>query len=61
MELAEAIATKPRKSIVTLKRYQSMERRKTYEETFSIESMMHELTFDQTEILKIIQENYVKY
>ncbi len=38
-----------------------MERRKTYEETFSIESMMHELTFDQTEILKIIQENYVKY
>lgn len=61
MELAEAIATKPRKAIVTLKRYQSMERRKTYEETYSIESMMHELTFDQTEILKTIQENYVKY
>ena len=38
-----------------------MTRRKTFEETYSIETMMHELTFDQTEILKTIQENYVKY
>ena len=61
MQLAEAIAEKPRKALVTLKRYQSMARRKMFEETFSIETMMHELTFDQTEILKTIQENYVKY
>ena len=60
-QLAEAMADKPRKALSVLKRYQSMTRRKTFEETYSIETMMHELTFDQTEILKTIQENYVKY
>ncbi len=59
-ELAQALAEKPRKSLMVLKRYQSMERRKTFEETYSIETMMHELTFNETEILKIIQENYVR-
>ena len=38
-----------------------MQRRKTFEETYSIETMMHELTFNEEEILKIIQENYVRY
>lgn len=60
-QLAEAMAEKPRKALSVLKRYQSMARRKTFEETYSIETLMHELTFDQTEILKTIQENYVKY
>jgi polyketide biosynthesis enoyl-CoA hydratase PksI len=60
-QLAEAMSDKPRKALSVLKRYQSMTRRKTFEETYSIETMMHELTFDQTEILKTIQENYVKY
>lgn len=58
--LALAIAEKPRKALTVLKRYQSMERRKLFEETYSIETMMHELTFNEEEILKIIQENYVR-
>ena len=58
--LAEAMAEKPRKALSVLKRYQSMERRKMFEETFSIETMMHELTFNEEEILKTIQDNYVR-
>lgn len=58
--LAEAIAEKPRKSLSVLKRYQSMARRKMFEETYSIETMMHEITFNEEETLKKIQENYVK-
>lgn len=60
IELAEAMAEKPRKALSVLKRYQSMGRRKLFEETYSIETMMHELTFNEEEILKIIQENYVR-
>ncbi|MFO0321538.1 MAG: polyketide synthase [Bacteroidota bacterium] len=60
-ELAEAISEKPRKALSVLKRYQSMSRRKLFEETYSIETMMHELTFDEDEILKTINENYVRY
>jgi polyketide biosynthesis enoyl-CoA hydratase PksI len=58
--LAESMAEKPRKALAVLKRYQSMQRRKLFEETYSIETMMHELTFNEEEILKIIQENYVR-
>ncbi len=59
--LAEAMAEKPRKALSVLKRYQSMQRRKMFEETYTIETMMHELTFNEEEILKIIKENYVRY
>jgi polyketide biosynthesis enoyl-CoA hydratase PksI len=58
--LAEAMAEKPRKALSVLKRYQSMKRRKLFEETYSLETMMHELTFNEEEILKTIQENYVR-
>ncbi|WP_317897849.1 polyketide synthase [Aurantibacillus circumpalustris] len=58
--LAESMAEKPRKALAVLKRYQSMQRRKLFEETYSIETMMHELTFNEDEILKIIKENYVR-
>jgi polyketide biosynthesis enoyl-CoA hydratase PksI len=58
--LAEAMSEKPRKALSVLKRYQSMERRKMFEETYSLETMMHELTFNEEEILKTIQENYVR-
>ena len=58
--LAEAMAEKPRKALSVLKRYQSMKRRQLFEETYSIETMMHELTFNEEEILKTIQENYVR-
>lgn len=60
MELARAIAEKPVKPLRILKRYLSIERRKIFEETYSIESLMHELTFDQHDILTSIEENYVR-
>jgi polyketide biosynthesis enoyl-CoA hydratase PksI len=60
LELAESMAEKPRKALSVLKRYQSMTRRKMFEETYSIETMMHELTFNEEEILKTIQDNYVR-
>jgi polyketide biosynthesis enoyl-CoA hydratase PksI len=60
LELAESMAEKPRKALSVLKRYQSMTRRKMFEETYSLETMMHELTFNEEEILKTIQENYVR-
>lgn len=59
--LAEAMAEKPRQALSVLKRYQSMQRRKVFEETFTIETMMHELTFNEEEILKTIQDNYVRH
>lgn len=59
--LAEALSEKPRKALSVLKRYQSMQRRKIFEETYTIETMMHELTFNEEEILKIIKDNYVRY
>lgn len=60
MELAMAIAEKPSKPLRILKRYLNMQRRKTFEETFSIESLMHEITFDQSDILTSIETNYVR-
>ncbi len=61
MELAETIVEKPRKVLTTLKRYQSLQRRKLFEETYTLESMMHELTFDENETLNNIMQNYVRY
>ena len=58
-QLAEAIIEKPRESLVTLKRYLSLKKRRLFEETFSIENFMHELTFNQTETLDRVRENYV--
>ncbi len=59
--LADAMAEKPRQALSVLKRYHSMHRRQKFEETFTLETMMHELTFNQEEILKIIEQNYVRY
>jgi polyketide biosynthesis enoyl-CoA hydratase PksI len=59
-QLAMSIAEKPTLSLRVLKRYLSIERRKTFEETYSIETMMHELTFNQQDIHHLIKENYVR-
>lgn len=59
-QLAEAIAEKPVKALRVLKRYLAMRRRKLFEETYGVESMMHELTFNQHDIINTIDENYVR-
>jgi polyketide biosynthesis enoyl-CoA hydratase PksI len=60
LELARALAEKTPQVLRLLKRYLSMNRRKLFEETHSIESMMHEISFQQMDILTSIQENYVR-
>lgn len=60
LQMAAAIAEKPDKALRALKRYLSIGRRQTYEETHSIESLMHDLTFDQQDILQSIEQNYVR-
>ncbi len=59
-ELAATIAEKPRQALCMLKRYQSMQRRKVFEETYTVETMLHEITFNAKEILQQIKENYVR-
>jgi polyketide biosynthesis enoyl-CoA hydratase PksI len=59
-DLARALAEKTPQTLRLLKRYLSLSRRKLFEETHSIESMMHEISFRQQDILTSIQENYVR-
>lgn len=58
IQLAGAIAEKSRESLVILKQYLSLQKRKLYEETHSIETLMHELTFKREDTLNKIKENY---
>lgn len=60
LNLAMAIAEKPTSSVQVLKRYLSINRRKIFEETHSMETIMHELTFNQPYTLHLIKENYVR-
>ncbi|MFA3761712.1 polyketide synthase [Yersinia sp. 2544 StPb PI] len=58
IELATAIAEKPRHSLELLKKYMSIDRRKTLEETSTIEAFMHHIAFNQSNIEQQIQDNY---
>lgn len=60
MQLARGIAEKSESSLRILKRYLGIPRRKIYEEAHSVESLMHDLSFNQSNILQTIEENYVK-
>ncbi|WP_413726318.1 polyketide synthase [Sodalis sp. RH16] len=58
MELAAAVAEKPRHNLELLKKYMSIGRRKSLEETSTIEAFMHHISFNQLDIEKNIQDNY---
>jgi len=58
LKLARRIADKPRHALTLLKRYQSLEKRRTFEQTRTVESFMHELSFAQPETARLIRENY---
>jgi len=60
IELATRIAEKPITSLKLLKRYLSLDRRKLFESSFTLESMMHDICFKDENILKNIEENYVR-
>jgi polyketide biosynthesis enoyl-CoA hydratase PksI len=59
--LAQTVAEKPRLSLAVLKSYLSLQRRKSFEETLTMESMMHDITLHQESMAAYIEANYVKY
>ena len=57
-ELAELIAEKPRVAVEALKRALSVGRRQVFEATRTVETLMHQVCFAQTDISRLIEENY---
>lgn len=58
--LAERIAEKPNGALKLLKCCLTMERRKLFEQTYTLESMMHTICFSSGDILTDIETNYVR-
>lgn len=58
-DVAARIAEKPRVALETLKRWLSLDRRRAFEETRTVETMMHEITFRQDAIRERIEDEYV--
>lgn len=56
--LARRIAEKPRKALSLLKRSLTLSRRRAFEETHTLESLMHEVTFAAPEALSRIEANH---
>jgi polyketide biosynthesis enoyl-CoA hydratase PksI len=59
-DIAAQIAEKPRRSLELLKRSLSIGRRKAFEESQTIESLMHAITFSQRDIAERIENEYVE-
>lgn len=58
MELAARAAEKPRKALELLKRARTVERRSDFEESRTVESLMHEVSFAARGALSRIEESY---
>ena len=59
-DVAEQIAEKPRCSLELLKRTLSVRRRQAFEESRTLEAMMHSISFTQDEIRERIEGEYVE-
>ncbi len=59
-DIAAQIAEKPRRSLELLKRTLSIGRRQKFEESRTVESLMHTITFSQGDILGRIEREYVE-
>lgn len=59
-DIASQIAEKPRRSLELLKRTLSVTRRKKFEESRTVESLMHAITFSQSDIVERIERDYVE-
>jgi len=59
-DVAERIAEKPRCSLELLKRTLSVRRRQVFEESRTLEAMMHTISFTQDEIRERIEGEYVE-
>lgn len=60
LDLARRIAEKPRGALVTLKRTLSIRRRQAFEESRTIEALMHEVSFASEATRQRIEEEYVR-
>lgn len=60
IDLATAIAEKPRLALETLKRTLSIPRRQAFQETRTLEAMMHAITFGQRTVRDLIEDEYVE-
>jgi polyketide biosynthesis enoyl-CoA hydratase PksI len=58
LKIARRIADKPRHALTLLKRYQSLEKRRAFEQTRTVESLMHELCFSRPETAQRIRDEY---
>lgn len=59
-DIAAQIADKPRKSLELLKRTLSIPRRQKFEESRTVEALMHAITFTQRDIVDRIEREYVE-
>lgn len=57
-ELAARIAEKPRVAVEALKRSLTLGRRQIFEATRTVETLMHQVCFAQSDIARLIAENY---
>jgi len=60
LDLALRIAAKPRPALVMLKRTLSLRRRQAFEESRTLEALMHEVCFADPAARSGIEENYVR-
>jgi len=58
MDIARAIAEKPKVSLKLLKKYLSIKRRSVLEESTTIEAFMHNISLNNEEVKNSIRENY---
>jgi polyketide biosynthesis enoyl-CoA hydratase PksI len=59
-ESAWRIADKPRPALEVLKRVLSIRRRQAFEETRTLEALMHRLSLGQAEVRQRIEDEYVQ-
>ncbi len=59
-DLAQRIAEKPRVALEVVKRTLSIRRRQAFEESHTLEAMMHTITLAQPEVRAAIEEYYVE-
>jgi polyketide biosynthesis enoyl-CoA hydratase PksI len=60
LDLARSIAEKPRVSLLALKRVLALPRRLAYESAHTYETLMHQVSFAQPDVGRLIDKNYVE-
>lgn len=59
MEIARRIAEKPKASLALLKSALSLPKRRCFEETITVETMMHQVSFADAAVKRTVMEEYI--